>query len=100
MAKIRRFHPGFAADLKPATEYYDAISVFVGGRFRDSVRQRIADLTDRPESFAPIHEKIRSILLTDFPYVILFEIHDQFVGILRIVHAASDPQGWFGRKFE
>jgi plasmid stabilization system protein ParE len=100
MARKRRYHPEFVADLKPAIDYYDGISASVGNRFRDSIRQRIEDVTDRPESFAPIANQVRAALLPGFPFVLLFEVHSQFVGILRIVHAASDTVGWFDRKFE
>lgn len=97
MAKKRRYHPLVANDLSSATEYYDGISGELGNRFRASVRNRLRAISDRPESFAVIHDPMRATFVDQFPYVLIFEDHSDSVVILGIFHAASDQQGWFTR---
>jgi plasmid stabilization system protein ParE len=99
MAKKRRYHPSVAEDLSAAVSYYDDISVDLGKRFRVSVRNRLRVISDRPESFARIHDEMRATMTDRFPYVILFEDRAEFVAILGIFHAASDQPGWFTRSF-
>ena len=93
-----RYHPDFPADLSAATEYFDGISLNLGNRFRDAVRQKTKAIAKRPESFGLIHGNIRLALVDGFPYVIVFETLNDLVALLGIFHAASDRTGWFGRS--
>ena len=97
MAKTRRYHPLVADDLAAAVAYYDGISVDLGNRFRDSVRNRIETISERPDSFGRIHQQLRAAMLDRFPYVVLFEHEHETVAILGIFHAASDRERWFER---
>jgi plasmid stabilization system protein ParE len=97
MARTRCYHPLVSEDLATAVAYYDEISVELGNRFRASVRDRIATITDRPDSFGRIHEQLRAAMVDRFPYVVLFEHEIESVAILGIFHAASDREGWFDR---
>jgi plasmid stabilization system protein ParE len=98
MAKIRRFHPLAAADISKAIAYYDDVSIDLGNRFRDSIRQRFESITEFPESYGKIRDPLRAAMISRFPYVILFEQVDEAVVILGVFHAASDCEGWFERK--
>ena len=98
MAKVRRYHPLVADDLSAATGYYDEISPDLGNRFRSSVRARLRDVADRPESFGRLQNEMRVVTLDRFPYVMIFENRDNHVAILGVFHAASDQKGWFDRS--
>ena len=82
MANVRRYHSEVANDLAAATTYYDDISEDLGSRFRMSVRDRIEQITQRPESFRRIHEQLRAAKIDRFPYVVLFEYDNATVSIL------------------
>ncbi len=97
MARVRRYHPLVADDLSAATGYYDEISADLGNRFRASVRVRLRDVSDRPESFGRLQNEMRVAALDRFPYVMIFEKRDNHVAILGVFHAASDQKGWFDR---
>ena len=99
MARVRRYHPLVADDLSAATGYYDEISADLGNRFRASVRERLRDVADRPESFGRLQNEMRAATLDRFPYVMIFENRDNHVAILGVFHAASDQKGWFDRSF-
>jgi plasmid stabilization system protein ParE len=95
---MRRYHPLVADDLTTAVSYYDDISVDLGNRFRTSVRDLIATITDRPDSYGRIHKQLRVAMVNRFPYVILFEHEVESITILGVFHAASDRKGWFERS--
>ena len=97
MDRHRRYHPRFADDLSSATAYYDSISVNLGNRFRDMIRQRLAAITGSPELYGRQNEEIRASMVDRFPYVILYEIQGDTVMMLGIHHASSDQGGWFER---
>ena len=98
MASIRRYHPSVADDLSAATAYYDEISADLGNRFRASVRGRLRDAAERPESFGRLQNEMRVAILDRFPYVMVFENRDKHIAILGVFHAASDQKGWFDRS--
>ena len=98
MASIRRYHPLVADDLSAATGYYDEISADLGNLFRASVRARLRDVAERPESFGRLQNKMRAAILDRFPYVMTFENHGKHIAILGVFHAASDQKGWFDRS--
>lgn len=100
MADRRRYHPLVADDLADAVSYYEEASIELSNRFRDSVRECFVSITEFPESYACIRNQIRAATVKRFPYVILFELRGDVVGILGIFHAASDQAGWFERSFE
>jgi len=97
MARTHRYHPLIADDLASATGYYDDVSLDLGNRFRSSVRQSLKSIQEYPESYGVIHQQIRAAIMDRFPYVVLFELRENTVFILSIVHAASDRDGWFDR---
>lgn len=97
MANARRYHSEVANDLVAATTYYDDISEKLGNRFRLSIRDRIEQIAERPESFGRIHEQLRAAKIDRFPYVVVFEYDNSIVSILGIFHASSDRGGWFER---
>ena len=98
MASIRRYHPSVADDLSAATAYYDEISADLGNRFRASVRARLRDVAERPESFGRLQNEMRTAILDRFPYVMIFENRDKHIAILGVFHVASDQKGWFDRS--
>ncbi len=98
MANTRRYHPLVVDDLSGAVAYYDEISVDLGNRFREAVRDRIETITERPDSYGRIHGQFRAAMLDRFPYVVLFEHEKETVVILGVFHAASDRERWFERS--
>ena len=98
MASIRRYHPLVADDLSAATGYYDEISTDLGNRFRASIRARLRDVAERPESFGRLQNEMRAAILDRFPYVMIFENRDKHIAILGVFHAASNQKGWFDRS--
>lgn len=91
------YHPLVADDLVDACRYFDAMGSQVGNRFRKQVRESIAAINERPESFGRIGSDYRGALVQGFPYVIVFIEENQTVTIYGIRHAASDRGDWFAR---
>ena len=91
MSFDKRFHRLFPSDLATATAYYDKISVNLGDRLRDSVRDKIRTIVDRPESFGLVRSPFRAAMIGGFPYVILFKVEGTPVLFAGLYHASSDP---------
>lgn len=98
MSKRRRYHPGFAKDVRGAATYYRRISHRVENRFREVVKRQLEVITDHSDAFATVHQNVRAVRLRRFPYVVLYEAHSDFVLFVGLVHAASDREHWFDRS--
>jgi hypothetical protein len=98
MSFDKRFHRLFPSDLATATVYYDKISVDLGDRLRDSVRDKIRTIVDRPESFGFVRPPIRAAMIGGFPYLILFIVEGTTVFLAGLYHASSDPDRWLDRN--
>ena len=67
-----RYHPQVAADLRDVCQYYDAISIAVGNRFRTNVQIKIQAIVERPETYKFIVGCFRCALVGRFPYFSYF----------------------------
>jgi len=92
-----RFHRLFPDDLAESTAYYDRISIDLGNRFRDRVREKLQPIIERPESYGLIRQPLRGAMIEGFPYLLLFRILDSDVYLAGLYHASSDPSRWFER---
>ena len=97
MAKRERYSPQFVADLSVAFEHYDKISNSTGGRFREKLDERLNLIMDAPEGFATIYESVRAVRVRSYPYVILYEVFQEHVSFLGLVHGAGNRKNWFER---
>ena len=97
MSFDKRFHRLFPSDLATATAYYDKISVDLGDRLRNSARDTIRMIVDRPESFGFVRDPIRAAMIGGFPYLILFIVEGATVYLAGLYHVSSDPDRWLDR---
>jgi len=100
MTFVKQLHRHFPSDLSIATAYYDLISIELGNGFRARVRERLASVTDRPESYGFVRRPLRAAMIDGFPYLLLFRVVDSTVYIAGLYHASSDPNRWLERKPE
>lgn len=98
MAERLRFHPLVVDDLETASNWYDAISIELGNRFRASVDSRFDAVELRPESFGMVDPPLRAARVNRFPFLIVFEHTKTATEIVGVFHAASDPSKWRKRK--
>lgn len=97
MPNVSRFHPEFSLDLAVGTVHYDRISIALGDRFRDSVKQTLTVIRQRPESFGRVATHTRAAMVPSFPYVVLFRVDGEIIFFAGLFHAATDPVRWSER---
>ena len=100
MTFVNRLHRYFPSDLSIATAYYDRISIGLGNRFRARVRERLASIAARPESFGFARPPSRVAMVDGFPYLLLFRVIGSTVYVAGLYHASSDPDRWLDRASE
>lgn len=89
-----RYHPLFDCDVREAAGWYEQRSEGLGNRFADSVRAAVGDVISDPERFAASPAGLRYVQTHHFPYVILFDVIDETLVFLAVVHTARSMEKW------
>lgn len=101
MMKVRLL-PEAEAEVDEAVEWYDRQEYGVGGRFLRAVREATQSVAENPERY-PVCATLRSgdalrrILLTRFPYAIVYHVDQEDVLVIAVAHGARRPGYWRGR---
>ncbi len=77
--------------------FYNDAQRGLGDRFYASLLAKISDLLTFPESGPVVHHTARRSLVEGFPYLVLYELIDDYVTILAVIHGARDPEVIKGR---
>jgi len=88
------FRPEARQELSSAAAWYRSRSISVARAFRTAIRQAIAAISERPDSFAEIGGGVRRALTPPFPYAIFFNETNETVLVLAVKHQAQDPESW------
>ena len=91
------FHPEARDEFVAAVAYYDAAVPGLGDRFVFAVR-RATDLIRRhPAVGTPRRAKSRRVLVTGFPYDVVYQVREDVVEVLAIAHQRRRPGYWRNR---
>jgi plasmid stabilization system protein ParE len=95
-----RYSAAAKHELTDAAQYYDRHRSDLGLEFLDDVRRVAKLLGDNPELGKVVSDSCRSILLTRFPFHLVYELTDTGVRILAIAHQRRRPDYWRSRVEE
>lgn len=95
MDRKERFSEDFLTDLIVAIDRYDAISTSTGNRFRAKIDERLDLIMASPEAFAASLDNVRPVRVRSYPYIILYEVFDDHVHFIALVHGAGERKNWF-----
>ncbi len=96
------FHPEAEAEFAADVDWYDGREFGLGGLFAEGVRAAIDAATEDPAAWAswPGWERepeVRSKVVSDFPYRVVYFVEDDLVTIVAVAHAKRRPGYWRDR---
>jgi toxin ParE1/3/4 len=92
------FSPEARQEFADAVNYYQHQMVGLGRRFRDEVKTALRRIQAWPLA-APVERgDIRRMLLTRFPYKILYSVESDCIYVLAVAHQHRTPEYWSERK--
>jgi hypothetical protein len=94
MANKLRYHPLFDCDVREAAQWYDRRSEGLGNAFVEVVRQTVSDVIKDPHRFALSVAGCRYSRVLRFPYVVLFDLVDDELLMLAVLHTARSMEKW------
>lgn len=102
MTRQLRFHDDAVAEIASAADWYDRQRQGLGDEFLESLHARLVQLVATPNLGgrfigAGADVPARRLLLTRFPYEIVFvEVGDE-IRVLAVMHAKRRPGYWMKR---
>lgn len=85
------------AEFRDGENYYERQVPGLGGRFRADVRDALKRMRHWPLA-APIERGvIRRMILSRFPYKLLYSVEADCIYIIAVAHLHRAPEYWIGR---
>jgi len=90
--------------LAPAeNEFLDAISYYnmqsegLGYEFAAEVKKTIERIIQYPEAWAKLSKRTRRCRTNRFPYGVIYQIREETLLIVAVMHLGREPQNWKSR---
>ena len=88
------FHPEAEAEFIEAAAYYERNVPGLGERFGNEVRGTIERLLEYPELGFLINANLRRVMLTRFPYSLIYSATSDLLRVVAVAHARRRPGYW------
>lgn len=92
-----RLRPEVEDDLLEAAVWYERQRVDLGKEFLDAVAVTLSKTSDFPLAYPTVHRLTRRALLPRFPFGVFFQVQDQSVVVIAILHGSRHPRHWRSR---
>jgi plasmid stabilization system protein ParE len=92
-----RTQPQADADILEARVWYDAQRAGLGSAFFEAVSLTVRGVAEMPQAFPRIDGETRRARVRGFQYAVYFEVRDDHILVVAIVHNSRHPDRWRGR---
>ena len=79
-------------DIREARGWYRKISPVLADDFLRAVDDAIKLASERPLAFQRVHRTFRRVLLHRFPYALFYDVQEQAIIVVAVLHQARDPE--------
>lgn len=95
-----RFDERAERDAEATVEWYEQQQPGLGAEFIDTLEETIVGLTEHPRMYPEVEPDIRRALTGKFPYSIYYQLYDNEIVILAVLHTRRAPDVLKGRTEE
>jgi toxin ParE1/3/4 len=89
-----RFHADAEAEMTDAAAYYERQHVDLGKRFLATVQDAVNRIQINPLLFPVVEYDVRRCRVKTFPYDVLFQILDDQIVVIAVMHLHREPNYW------
>lgn len=88
--KIAVFDPVYN-ELSEAVSYYESKARGLGIRFYTEFENALYAVSLNAEGYAKKYKKYRNIRLKKFPFILIFEVREKTVLVIKLIHTSKHP---------
>jgi toxin ParE1/3/4 len=81
-------------DFDNSYNYYYNESSKIANAFFQRINASLEIIRKSPQSFQVIHKDLRKFIVTQFPFVIYYQVFDSTIRILAFFHTSRNPEIW------
>ncbi len=85
------FHPSAKIELNEGVNYYEECQPGLGLGFLKEVYKAIQLISQYPQAWSPFSTNTRRCLTNRFPYGIIYQILDNEIYIIAVMHLSGKP---------
>ncbi len=85
------------AEFAEAIVYYNSQSEGLGFKFAAEVKRVIGRIMEYPKAWAPLSKRTRRCRTNRFPYGIIYQIRDDTILVVSVMHLHKHPESWKSR---
>lgn len=90
--------PSAATEIDAAYRWYEGERPGLGEEFLEAVNHMIRVIAGHPERFPIVHRDTRRVLLSKFPFSILYRLKAGHVVVVACFHSKRNPKLWKLRR--
>lgn len=94
------FAPEAQSEFDDARRYYNRQIKGLGDEFREEIRKGLVRIQTWPLSCPVEQGDIRRLVLSRFPYKMLYALESDHLYVLAVAHQHRDPSYWVHRQLE
>ncbi|MDY6990629.1 MAG: type II toxin-antitoxin system RelE/ParE family toxin [Thermodesulfobacteriota bacterium] len=91
------FDPDARAEFLAAIQYYEDCRQGLGRRFRLVVESATRSIAEAPFRYRVVQPPFRRLLLTKFPYALIYTIEPDHIRVVAVAHTKRTPGFWLDR---
>jgi plasmid stabilization system protein ParE len=92
-----RLLPEAKEEFDAATDWYEQQRTGLGNDFVARVREAMNRITANPQIGQGVYQDVRKVVVTRFPYVVLYKEDQGEVLVIAVFHTSRDPGIWQSR---
>ena len=92
------FHPEAESEFFDAINYFEEQVEGMGNTFSREIFFTIRKITYFPFAWTLISRNARRILVNRFPFGIIYQLNDDEILIVAVMHLSREPNYWKGRN--
>jgi len=92
------FHPDAEKELNEAVDYYNECQNGLGLEFAKEVYLAIQNILSFPHAWAQLSSNTRRCLTNRFPYGVIYQVTNEEVFIIAVMHLNREPDYWKKRE--
>lgn len=91
--------PSAKTDIKEAAVWYQKAREGLGKKFTTEIRNKVEIISRNPLIFAVRYKTVRTATLSNFPFLIHYQIdnHLKTILIIAVLHTSRNPEIWSER---
>jgi plasmid stabilization system protein ParE len=84
-------------ELEDSADYYNQDCPGLGYEFADEIYRSIDRIADNPEAWHSLSKRTRRCLTHRFPFAIIYQLREDLILIIAVMHLHRHPDSWKGR---